>query len=76
MDGFPKIVEAFGTSDGQVFGTKAEAIAHQRSLEFSAWYAENSIPNIDERYMAIWLNDNREALLHLLGAAMDELKSC
>ena len=38
-----KQINAWETSDGQVFKTETEALGHQRELDFDEWYSKHPL---------------------------------
>lgn len=55
---------AYKTEDGKVFETSKEAVKHEASLNFVAWYESKPLfggdTRVDDLDLLEWLNEHRE----------------
>ena len=61
-----KTVNAWETSDGQIWKYEGDAIRREAKLEFIEWYSNNSIQGIFADELCDWLEDYADAVLRFL----------
>lgn len=57
-------VEAYKTSDGHIFETENQAVIHESTPEFLAWYNNNKIDNMEISTIMAWLTKHFTTLVN------------